>query len=223
MIPPHRFRHWHRAQRVGCLTVIEPELSGHLDKWGQDYPTAATRSMESGVPFGHGDAHEQRGSLQSTDGSMTSTDGLPVASDSVFQRQLRARQSRRREAHELPIGEHNGRPLGSRLAMSFARDELANYLTPTIRRVVSDEVLGPDRDHSKLYSAPRIFDDLLSSQPLCFNLFGELKEDLTTATAFARRIWPTGSRRSPPSSSNGHRAAATTPTSTIGPHSTSRC
>jgi hypothetical protein len=117
-------------------------------------------------------------------------DGLPVRSDSPFQRQLRSRQSQWREEQGLPIGEHNGRPLGSRLAMPFARDELANYLTPTIREVVSGEVLGASRDRWKLYSEPRIFNDLLSSQPLCFNLFGELKADLEAATAFARQVWP---------------------------------
>ena len=35
----------------------------------------------------------------------------------------------------------------------------------------------------KLYGKPRIFNDLLSSQPLCFNLFGELTCDLPLASA----------------------------------------
>ncbi len=122
---------------------------------------------------------------------MTGPDGLPVASDSTFQRTLRAHQSRWRENQGLPIGEHDGRPLGSRLAMPFARDELANYLTPTIREVVRKEVIEADHGQDKLYGEPRIFEDLLSSQPLCFNLFGELKVDLDAATALCRRLWPT--------------------------------
>ena len=51
---------------------------------------------------------------------------------------------------------------------------LANYLTPKIRQVVRHEVLGPARSRGKVYGKPRIFNHLLSSQPLCFNLFADL-------------------------------------------------
>jgi len=78
------------------------------------------------------------------------------------------------------MGEHNGVALGSRLPKEFAQQELANYLTPGIRRVVSDELATAS--DSQLYSKPRIYNDLLSSQPLCFNLFGEMKLDLDLAT-----------------------------------------
>lgn len=80
-------------------------------------------------------------------------------------------------------GEHNGKLLGSRLPMPWAKETLANYLTPTIQRVVRNEVLGQQRNYDKLYAEPRIFNDLLSSQPLCFNLFAELQQDLAIATA----------------------------------------
>ena len=121
---------------------------------------------------------------------MTTTDGLPVTSDSAFQRKLRAHQSAWREQNGLPIGSYRGRPLGSRVAMPFAREHLANYLTPTIREAVRREVIDAVHGQEKLYSAPRIFDDLLSSQPLCFNLFGELQADLDAATAVGRHLWP---------------------------------
>jgi hypothetical protein len=39
-----------------------------------------------------------------------------------------------------------------------------------------------------LYSKPRIFNDLLSSQPLCFNLFGELCSDLPLASALVNSL-----------------------------------
>jgi hypothetical protein len=39
---------------------------------------------------------------------------------------------------------------------------------------VRREVIHPGRDRSKLYGQPRIFNDLLSIQPLSFNLFAEL-------------------------------------------------
>jgi hypothetical protein len=109
-----------------------------------------------------------------------------VPSDNAVQRQLRLRQALWRERSALPIGAHRGRPLGSRLPMPFAQDTLANYLTETVRDVVRAEVLDPHKSAGKLYTQPRIFEDLLSSQPLCFNLFAELQRDLALASrAFA--------------------------------------
>jgi hypothetical protein len=67
-----------------------------------------------------------------------------VASDRPWQRRLRLRQAVWREAQGLPIGEHRSgtgsRPLGSRLAMPAAEEHLSNYLSPTIREVVRDEL-----------------------------------------------------------------------------------
>jgi hypothetical protein len=74
--------------------------------------------------------------------------------------------------------------------MPWAREELAGYLTPAVRSLVRREVLDDDRDRQKLYAAPRIFDDLLSSQPLCFNLFGEFAVNLDLAGAVGSRLWP---------------------------------
>ena len=79
--------------------------------------------------------------------------------------------------------------MGSRRWLPDAQQELSNYLTGTIREVVRHELERAEAD-GKLFAAPRIHDDLLSSQPLCFNLFGELKADLRVATAFARHLWP---------------------------------
>jgi len=48
--------------------------------------------------------------------------------------------------------------------------------------VVEDEVCNIKASEGKLFGKPRIFNDLLSSQPLCFNLFGELTKDLALAS-----------------------------------------
>lgn len=111
-----------------------------------------------------------------------------VPTDNAFQRRARLLQALWREEQELPMGEHRGHRLGSRLTMPSAKDNLTNYLTDTIRTVVRREVLDPERSRGKLYGKPRIFNDLLSSQPLCFNLFGELQQDLGLASRALRRL-----------------------------------
>ena len=87
----------------------------------------------------------------------------------------------------------NGRPraadpiLGSSLELGFAEESLANYLTKNIREVVS-KVLKESTD--QLFARPRIFNNLLSSQPLCFNLFAELRFDLGLAKALLNSLLP---------------------------------
>lgn len=120
---------------------------------------------------------------------------VDVRSDAPWQQRLRLGQALWREARGLPIGHHNGpggeRPLGSRLAMPHAEDELGNYLSETIRDVVRTTLSDPETSaDGKLFSTPRIYEDLLSSQPLCFNAFGELKADLALASRVARHLWP---------------------------------
>jgi hypothetical protein len=72
--------------------------------------------------------------------------------------------------------------------MPAAKETLSSYLTETVRAVVRREVLDQARSAGKLYAEPRIWNDLLSSQPLCFNLFGELQQALVPATRAFRRL-----------------------------------
>jgi len=117
-----------------------------------------------------------------------------VESDgSGFRRAARTLQSIWRERASLPMGEHRGQPFGSRLPADIAERDLCNYLTPGIRNVVR-QVLA-SADDSQLYSKPRIYYDLLSSQPLCFNLFGELKLDLDLASSAFGMLLPGAIRR----------------------------
>ena len=66
--------------------------------------------------------------------------------------------------------------------MPWAKETLSNFMTETAKQAVRNEVLDPIRSKGKLYGKPRIYDNLLSSQPLCFNLFASLQQDLTLAT-----------------------------------------
>ncbi len=86
-------------------------------------------------------------------------------------------------SHKGPLGE---RPLGSRLRMPWAQQSLANYLNDEIREVVRCEVLEATRSREKLYGAPRIFNDLLSSQPLAFNVFAIPSRNMDLATRWLR-------------------------------------
>jgi hypothetical protein len=107
---------------------------------------------------------------------------------SDFQRRARILQSLWREEHGFVCGEYRGRLLGSRLAMPWAQEALANFITSGIREVVLGEVCDRNRSAGKLYAKPRIFEDLLNSQPLCFNLFAELRLDLSALSATVNDI-----------------------------------
>lgn len=100
----------------------------------------------------------------------------------TFRRRARILQSMWRTEQGYELGEHRGRPLGSRLQKDWAEETLANFLTPTIRQVVREDVLE-SAERGRLIKRDRLLGDLLSSQPLCFNLFGELQRDLDACTA----------------------------------------
>jgi hypothetical protein len=111
-----------------------------------------------------------------------------VGADTAFRRRARLHQALWRERMGYPMGHGHGKPRGDRLAMPWAQESLANYLTPTIQRVVARELAAAT--DGQVYQVPRIYEHLLSSQPLCFNLFGEMAEDLKLATAVFRRRVP---------------------------------
>ena len=75
--------------------------------------------------------------------------------------------------------------------MPWAKETLANYLTETIREVFRTEVLDNPDSTQQVFQRPRIFRNLLSSQPLCFNLFGELQQNLELASGVMEDLAPT--------------------------------
>ncbi len=104
--------------------------------------------------------------------------------DTNFAAFARLLQSKWREEKGYPIGK-----LGNYLEANFAETTKSNYLTDKIKNLVQYEVYN-SKNNGKLISEPRIWDNLLSSQPLCFNLFGELHFDLQLATRFFKKIFP---------------------------------
>jgi hypothetical protein len=99
-----------------------------------------------------------------------------IKSDTIFSSKARLLQSLWRDRNGLPIGIHQINKnsqieLGSIIDESYARNYYSNFLTRNIARLVEKEIMN----HQKMIQEPRIWNNLLSSQPLAFNLFGELK------------------------------------------------
>lgn len=116
---------------------------------------------------------------------------VAVGTDNAFQQRARLLQALWREARGLPAGVRRpGAPLGSRLPLLLAKEELSNFLTDNIRRAVRDRVATKQAGSGQLIDEDRLYADLLSSQPLCFNLFGELHADLELATRVFSEPWP---------------------------------
>ncbi len=77
---------------------------------------------------------------------------------------------------------------GNFLDLDFAKKTGANFLTKGIFEIVKNEVQNKHIDR-KVIKEPRIWNNLLSSQPLAFNAFGELKLDLKLATAVFSKLY----------------------------------
>jgi len=79
--------------------------------------------------------------------------------------------------------------LGNFLDVDFARSTKSNFLTENIRQLVTQEIEKAKKNRG-IISEPRIWNNLLSSQPLCFNLFGELHFDTDLATRCFQILFP---------------------------------
>ncbi len=112
--------------------------------------------------------------------------------DSRFMSAARLLQSLWREDKGLPIGVHRSpkgkrRKLGSRIHEAHARQG-GNFLTPEIAKLAFRESVY--REIGAMIDQDRLWTNLLSSQPLCFNLFGGLKFDMGKATRFFQKLMP---------------------------------
>ena len=115
---------------------------------------------------------------------------VAVATDNAFQRRARLLQAMWRESRGLPIGARGSVPLGSRLPLASAATDGSNFLTANIRRSVRECVEAKAAGSGQLIEEERLYANLLSSQPLCFNLFGELQADLRLASLVFASLWP---------------------------------
>lgn len=114
----------------------------------------------------------------------------------AFKRAARLHQARWRADKCLPIGsepmrpkpDKTPRPLGSRVELAAAKEGLSNFLGEPVRDAVRHRIASPE-PHQTL-NADRLYCDLLSSMPMCFNLFGWLHEDASGLNRAVRSLWP---------------------------------
>lgn len=78
---------------------------------------------------------------------------------------------------------------GNFIEVDFAKKSKSNFLTDNTKQIVETTV-AKGKKEGALISEPRIWNNLLSSQPLCFNLFAELSVDMNLATKFFKILFP---------------------------------
>ena len=109
---------------------------------------------------------------------------VDYSKDTDFSAFARLLQSKWRAKKDLKEGK-----LGNFLDTDFSITSKANFLTENIKELVTREI-SQSKSTGALIKQPRIWNNLLSSQPLCFNLFGELHFDLELATKFFGKLFP---------------------------------
>ncbi|SKC61902.1 hypothetical protein SAMN05445504_0049 [Burkholderia sp. CF099] len=112
-------------------------------------------------------------------------------SDSRFMAAARLLQALWREEKGLSIGTHrnaNGKryKLGSRLDTKSA-EAGGNFLSPDIAQLALRESVYCEI--GAIIEQERLWKNLLSSQPLCFNLFGGMKLDIEKGNRFFRSLF----------------------------------
>lgn len=136
-----------------------------------------------------------RDDLERSDCWEPGTDRVPGQADvTAFKQTARLHQARWREDRGYPAGTQPYRPvpekgfrlIGSRLERTFAIAEKRNMVTESARRAANTRVETPQRH--QMLNTDRLWCDLLSSMPLCFNLFGPLTVDLDLARQ-AVAVW----------------------------------
>lgn len=115
---------------------------------------------------------------------------VKYSGDSEFARRARLQQSKWREQRGYPMGKTPGDTfMGNYIEKSFAYEHKVNLLTDNIRSVALKELSNSKRTGA-LIQESRLWENMLSSQPLCFNLFGEMHYDLDLATNFFKESFP---------------------------------
>ena len=118
--------------------------------------------------------------------NLADSDGYKVCkSDNLSTRYYRYLQTIWRESKGLPVRKNEGQT-NTEVYGNYTSDPNGNFMTPYIQRLVDEELSNKG---DRLMDEKRMRENLLSSQPLCFNLFGELKRDSDKALKFFNIIY----------------------------------
>lgn len=107
--------------------------------------------------------------------------------DNKYQAYYRYLQSLWRKSHNIPVKKDIGQS-DNDVYGNYTSDPEANFMTDGIRALVNQE-LSPKNKGDRLIEETRLRTNLLSSQPLCFNLFGELKLNPEKALQFFNLLY----------------------------------
>lgn len=114
----------------------------------------------------------------------------------AFRQRTRLHQARWREARGHPIGTQpfrprpgvDARPVGNRIPLEYGLETGANLVTPAALAAARHRMSFVEREQS--YDRQRLWAELLSSEALTFNLFGDLAADLPRADRAVHRWFP---------------------------------
>ncbi len=108
--------------------------------------------------------------------------------DTDFASYARLLQSKWRVSQGLKMNDKPKSNYGNFVDTEIAKADKVNFMTDNIKLLVTEKI-KEIRTNGGLVGEPRIWNNLLSSQPLCFNLFGELHYDLDLATKFFQKLF----------------------------------
>lgn len=114
----------------------------------------------------------------------------------AFKQRARLHQALWRETNGFPVGTQPtrpkvgapSRPIGSRLEINFAFATGANFLTDAARDAAQHRV--SHAEPKETLNVDRLYADLLSSMPMCFNLFAPLWAEPELGAEAVRGWWP---------------------------------
>lgn len=113
-------------------------------------------------------------------------------SESAFKTRMRFHQGWWRAC--VLVEEEGNRPHNpnEKVCNTLINGELSkkNFLSQNINLAVEQTIKERRLAKNGIIAEDRLFNNLLSSQPLCFNFFGEFKNDLKYALLVIRQFWP---------------------------------
>lgn len=116
-----------------------------------------------------------------------------IGKDTNFSAHARLLQSKWRESKNIPIGQYRNSKgesicLGNYIEKCRAFEKGENFLNPRIFEVVKETL--KNKEKGAKIEENRLYTNLLSSQPLAFNLFADLSLNKVKATNFFRELFP---------------------------------